>query len=110
MGDKIEYIGRSLTVACRLQGAIKDDTRDPAYKALMSKNVYQRNCLTRGRNEQDFSFFMPKRTSRNLKNILGNESFECVELTIIYQSDPASETLIKLILDSQKNKNPFEKA
>lgn len=35
-----EYVGRTLNVACRLQGAIKDDDNEPAYKALVSNAAY----------------------------------------------------------------------
>ena len=35
-----EYIGRAIIVACRLQGAVKDRGRPPAYDALVSNRVY----------------------------------------------------------------------
>src|SRR5664279_2676706 len=35
-----EYVGCALNVACRLQGAVKDKSGSPAYKALVSNRVF----------------------------------------------------------------------
>ena len=35
-----EYVGRALNVACRLQSAIKDNDKSPAYKALVSNAAF----------------------------------------------------------------------
>ncbi len=37
MNEQMEYVGRALNVACRLQGSIKDKDKSPQYKAIITK-------------------------------------------------------------------------
>jgi class 3 adenylate cyclase len=70
-----EYIGRPLNIACRLQTAIKDKDKSPAYKALVSNAVYN-------------DYFRELRgvksipVSRTLRNIRGGTVFKCRKLTL----------------------------
>jgi class 3 adenylate cyclase len=70
-----EYIGRALNIACRLQTAIKDKDKSPAYKALMSNTVYN-----------DYFRELPGAKSipvtRTLRNIRGGTEFKCRKLTL----------------------------
>ena len=70
MYGQTEYIGRAINVACRLQGAVRDRGKSPAYKALVSNNVYN-------------DYFDPAdgfkvfRVRRQLRNIRGGADFHC---------------------------------
>ena len=65
-----EYVGRPITVACRLQAAIKSVTSKPAYKALISRSAYD-----------DIFAKFPKIGAINRKvslhNIRGGRTFRC---------------------------------
>ena len=69
MVGRTEYIGRPLNVASRLQGAIKDRDRHPAYKVLFSKHTYSDLAIPRdsGKVEQ---------VKRSLRNIQGGRPLE----------------------------------
>ena len=74
-----EYVGRALNVACRLQNAIKDKDRLPAYKALVSNAVYT-------------DYFSPAtgykvvRVTRSLRNIRGGIDFECRRVFLLHST------------------------
>jgi class 3 adenylate cyclase len=70
MNGQIEYIGRALNVAARLQGAIKDGDSKPQGKVLMSNNVYE-----------DFKTYLLGKfeiftVTRKLRNISGGENYK----------------------------------
>jgi uncharacterized protein YodC (DUF2158 family) len=70
-----EYVGRPINIACRLQSSIKDKDASPKFKALVSRQCYNRyfkNCADR---------CSPSETTRNLRNIRGGEDFGCVTLS-----------------------------
>ncbi len=66
----IEYVGRALNIACRLQNAVKDKDESPAYKALVSNTVF---------NEYFFpaTGYKVLRVKRTLRNIRGGDHFRC---------------------------------
>lgn len=71
-----EYVGRSINIACRLQSAIKDKDKSPAYKALVTRALFN-----------DFlspaSGFRTQRVRRTLKNIRDNREFHCVKIRLL---------------------------
>ena len=71
-GD-IEFVGRPINVACRLQTAVKDKTPGPDYRCLMSRKIY--NELMK--DETDFQFGPAERT---LRNISGGERYQCYKV------------------------------
>jgi len=72
MNDQIEYLGRPINVASRLQGATKDRPGRPEYKALLSKNF---NNLLGAMPDIAFS----KVRVKQLRNISGGDQYECFE-------------------------------
>jgi class 3 adenylate cyclase len=78
MDFQVEYIGRPLNVAARLQGAVKDreneKDKNPAYKALISMPAFEDLKIPRK--------YRILRTSRKLRNIQDGEDYKCVELTV----------------------------
>jgi hypothetical protein len=70
MNGQVEYLGRALNVACRLQGAVKDGGKSVEYKALVSNKVFN-------------DYFAPAdgfkvlRVTRNLRNIRGGAAYHC---------------------------------
>ncbi len=68
-----EYIGRPLNVASRLQGAIKDKDRKPAYKALFTKHAFRALDLDSQR---------ARLVTRKLRNIVGGERYECMKIDL----------------------------
>jgi hypothetical protein len=63
-------------VACRLQGAVKDKSGSPAYKALVSNRVFNEYFA------QAHSYKTFKGT-RALRNISGGDRFGCRELELL---------------------------
>lgn len=73
-----EYIGRAINVACRLQGAVKDKGRSPAYNALVSNRVFT----------EYFSSAKPfriDRVRRTLRNINQGADFRCRRISLMRQ-------------------------
>jgi len=70
MLQQVEFVGRALNVACRLQNAVKDKGGPPAYKALVSNQVY--NTYLRDKNS-----FKAWRAERVLRNIRGGDRYKC---------------------------------
>ena len=71
-----EYVGRPINIACRLQGAIKDRDRKPAYKALVTRSVFN-NYLSPA------TGFHKKGVRRRLRNIRDNREFRCVLIRLL---------------------------
>jgi len=74
MQQRIEYIGRPLNVAARLQTAIKDRDQRPQYKVLLSKNAYSALRVPNG-------FRRTVIVRRSLRNI--NEGKECQFVKVV---------------------------
>jgi hypothetical protein len=71
-----EYVGRAINVACRLQAAVVDKGRSPAYTALVSNRVYS----------EYFAETKPHRVvkvTRNLRNINDGAEFACRRLWLL---------------------------
>lgn len=77
MQGKIEYIGRSLNVAGRLQTAIKDKDANPQNKILMTKNLYSTIAI-----DEDDEFEVEDVT-RSLRNISEGKSFQCKKVALL---------------------------
>lgn len=72
-----EYVGRALNVACRLQAAIKDNDKSPAYKALVSNAAFN-----------DYFPSVPGLVKvwdvkRKLRNIGGDRDFYCKKIEFL---------------------------
>ena len=76
MRDNTEYIGRAINMACRLQSAIKDKDKKPAYKALVTKPLY---CHLKG----DLSQYKCQEVERTLRNIASDKPVQCVKLNLL---------------------------
>lgn len=74
--QKDEYLGRAINVACRLQGAIKDKDKRPAYKALATKTVFNEYLAPA-------SSYEPSQVTRVLRNINANRPISCVKLRLL---------------------------
>jgi len=76
MYGQAEYIGRPINIACRLQGAVKDKGRSPAYKALVTYAAYRKH----------FAHLPPSRAvrvKRILRNINGEVPFGCKKIALL---------------------------
>jgi hypothetical protein len=75
MNNRIEYVGRAINVACRLQGAIKDKDKSPQYKALITRPLYQ-----------SIRYLVPDikivEVRRKLRNIAGGDEVHCVKIKL----------------------------
>ena len=71
-----EYVGRAINIACRLQGAIKDGDRTPAYKALVTRGLFN-NYLAPA------TGFKKQSVRRTLRNIRDNREFRCVKIRVL---------------------------
>jgi class 3 adenylate cyclase len=72
---RVEYIGRALNVASRLQSAIKDRDHRPAYKLLLSKHAYRELKLKQ-------AGYVGKEVTRKLRNIYGGHRRTYVKLKL----------------------------
>ncbi|MGE4084321.1 MAG: hypothetical protein AB7H93_15070 [Vicinamibacterales bacterium] len=72
-----EYVGRAINVACRLQGAIKDNDSSPAYKALVSNSVY--NDYLRASSK----LVKVYKVERRLRNIRSGSGFGCKKIELL---------------------------
>lgn len=75
MLGRAEFVGRPLNIACRLQSAIKDRDRKPAYKVLSSRTFYERHRETLTAHDS-------KNVIRVLRNIRGGDTFRCVKFDL----------------------------
>ncbi len=73
MTQKVEYIGRPLNIACRLQSAVKDKDKNPQYKVLISRHVFSRYSTALRK-------YKPENVKRDLRNIRDGKDFQCVKL------------------------------
>jgi class 3 adenylate cyclase len=76
MNDQVEYIGRALNVAARLQGAIKDKDENPAYKVLISKHAFNGLHLSAQAHKV-------KEVTRKLRNIRNGQKMNLIKLYLI---------------------------
>lgn len=76
-GNEVEFVGRALNVACRLQSAVKDEGH-AGYRCLFSRKVY--NSLLNDKALDDFNF---KDVERTLRNISGGERYRCVKAELM---------------------------
>ena len=79
MNDQIEYLGRPLNVASRLQNAIKELAGGPEYKALFSKHAYNSLSLTQ-QHERDPR---AKEVRLSLRNISNNAESDFIEYQLV---------------------------
>jgi len=75
LGNEVEFAGRALNVACRLQAAVKDKGSEPDYRCLFSRKVFN----TYLKDVEDFQFF---EVERSLRNISGGERYRCVKANL----------------------------
>lgn len=77
MNEQIEYLGRALNVASRLQGATKELSSGPSNKALFSRNSF--NSM-HGRESREFKLIS---ATVELRNIINGQNYECFEWEIL---------------------------
>jgi hypothetical protein len=70
-----EYVGRPINIACRLQTAVKDLTRNPQYQGLISASAFDA-YLASAANLQSTLQQMP------LRNIRGGSPFRCMLFSV----------------------------
>jgi len=75
LDENIEYVGRPINIACRLQSSIKDKDKQPQYKVLMTKKVYQQV-------KEDIAQYRQGKATRTLHNIAGGKRFHCIKVWI----------------------------
>jgi len=75
MRDQIEFIGRAINVACRLQGSLDKDDIGNGFRILMSNRLF--NDL-----KKDFQDCHHVRTTKPLKNIGEGKEFTCYLISI----------------------------
>ena len=75
LGKEVEFVGRALNVACRLQSAVKDKGSAPDYRCLFSRKVFNSYL----RDIDSFKFYDVDRT---LRNISGGERYRCVKANL----------------------------
>jgi hypothetical protein len=78
LGDKIEFVGRALNVACRLQNAVRDSSSPADYKVLLSRRVFYK-YLAPIANDTTLKFY---NATRNLRNISGGERYRCKKFNL----------------------------
>jgi hypothetical protein len=75
LGKEIEFVGRALNVACRLQAAVKDKGSAPDYRCLFSRKVFNSYL-------HDIDSFKFYDVDRTLRNISGGERYRCVKANL----------------------------
>ena len=75
LNNRIEWFGRAINIACRLQGAIKDNDTSPQYKALISNQVYH-DYFKDIKNIKEYKPLRAKRTLRNIR-----ENYICYKIS-----------------------------
>lgn len=71
-----EYVGRTINIACRLQGAVKDKGGTPAYKVLVSNAVYAEYL-------KELSFPKVFHARRTLRNIGNGAIYHCRKIELL---------------------------
>lgn len=79
LGKEVEFIGRALNVACRLQAAVKQKESETDYRCLFSRKVF--NTYLRG--NVGFEFL---EAERSLRNISGGERYRCLKVDLSSQA------------------------
>ena len=77
MYGQLEYIGRALNIACRLQTSIKDKDDSPAYKALVSNAAFNKYFVSAA------SGVKVSKVRRTLRNIRGGVDFHCKKVEFL---------------------------
>lgn len=72
MFSQPEYVGRALNIASRLQGSVKDSAHTPAFRALVTKDVF--------RDYFSSEAVRFRSVTRQLRNIKGGRDYPCVKL------------------------------
>ncbi len=75
LGNEVEFVGRALNVACRLQSSVKDKGRAPDYLCLFSRKMFN----TYLRDMDEFKFH---NVTRTLRNISGGERYRCMKVNL----------------------------
>ena len=75
MMNKIEYVGRPINIASRLQSAIKQKDNNPSSKVLFSKPSFNGLGLALGYRNAEV-------VHRTLRNIQGGNKYSCVKLRL----------------------------
>ena len=76
MNSQIEYVGRALNVAARLQGSIKDKDYVPQGKVMVSNKAYE------GLKEGIRISYKIYKVERNLRNIAGGERYQAKKVCL----------------------------
>ena len=72
MNERVEYVGRALNVACRLQDAVNDHEAHPGcYRALISARLYNERLAKAS------ARYKVESTTCSLRNIQGGSRFAC---------------------------------
>lgn len=85
MNERVEYVGRALNVACRLQDAVKDDeAQTDCYKALVSTRLFNER-LTKAS-----ARYRIESSTCSLRNIQGGSAFACrkIDFTVDGAGEP----------------------
>lgn len=75
LGKDVEFVGRAINVACRLQSVVKDKGPEPDYRILFSRTVF--NSLLK--EVTNYKFF---EVERSLRNISGGERYRCMKANL----------------------------
>lgn len=92
MQEKLEYIGRPINIACRLQGAINEIDIKGGYRVFMSHRLFNNLRI-------DSLNYYHEATERPLRNISEGSNFRCYRISI---SDSQFK-IIKAIYGSPHN-------
>lgn len=90
--DKVEYIGRPLNIASRLQSAVKEKDSKPNNKCLISKPLYY--SIKRS---LEGSAFHLKEVTRQLRNIADGKDYKCfkMDLSKVPDNEPKPRKLLR---------------
>lgn len=80
MNKKPEYIGRPLNVATRLQSSLKVKDKNPQYKGLISRVVY--DDFSRETKRKLKKTHKIVKVERDLQNIAGGNKYPCMKLRL----------------------------
>jgi class 3 adenylate cyclase len=87
MTGRIEYVGRPLNIAARLQDALKQKDKTPHGKLLISKNAFTRLKLpSTGR-------LAGKLVTRQLRNISGGSNYQARKIVICRYSEAKNPSM-----------------
>lgn len=83
MMEKVEYVGRALNIACRLQGSLAAIDPSPAYKVLFSSTAFSSLGVKT-------SLRASQPVTASLRNVMSGEGLQCVKVDLI-QAEKAVE-------------------